>query len=407
MEEAKKDAGRGRVAAASRLQAGIPKIVALIALVAVVGLTVTSCGWLRDIPDDSMWSVKGGSDGVPLYPDDKSTYVKDNVSIGTPQTEPKLTIPNKTDVLVLKSAQSWGGFYQVKYKDSTYIMIAKNIHKPSKNKTVSQAERDSTRDASRASHKEWRKEKNKKDAAGLAKFLVGLAIVSAVFFYLYKWNKSRSSRVYKKYYAQKRREFPWLDQWMQQNRDPVEVRAENSSQASIAWSVFLFTGLMILVFVLGKANLTNTLVFLAISAGLCWLMGMKTLKGAGKDSVEIGLTMECPACHCPHAWVMTQRETIIDSKRTVTKTRSGYGRGDGMDSMFEGFKQNGTTSSTVYNSRRIKDFQCLNCGRVKHEEYSEQSSTSPSAGIIVFNPPISAFDQIVNRLQENKTKEKQ
>jgi len=349
-----------------------------IALLAVIGLTVSACG--PNVKNNSDWKVKAkdGSGNVSLYSEEDAK-------------SSKVTVPDGAVVTGLEAravghvgSSGWVEYrYKCTYDEKTYYVDEKDLHKQTKDSKAARKE-------DKREFKNW---KRKRDL----QILFGLAMVAVTFFVMYKWNKGLAVGVYKKYYAKKQREFPWLEKWLQNNGDPSGSRASFASGTGVFLGAGLFLALTLITYVIGKINIATNLVCLAVSAGLCVLLGLRTaVKNPGKEEPEMGLTLECPSCHCPHAWVMNQKEIIIDSKQDnrVKVTRSGYGQGDFINSMTEGFKQNGTTvkGNVYYSGRSIKDFECLNCGHTEHKEYDENwTGSAPEEGVYSYNPPRTAF----------------
>jgi len=351
-----------------------------IALLAVIALAMTAC--FRDIPNNTDWTVKAKdkSGNVPLYEEaDAKTF--------------QTTIP---DGSVVKGAESAGAVigsngwseyrYKVEYEGKTYYIREQDLRKQTKESKARLAE--GKREFKERKKKEW------------GQFFILLGITAGASFVFYKWNKTRSLRAFKKYYAQKRREFPWLDNWIKQNGDPSESRAKDNSMTSVVVAIFALLALLFITYLFSRITVTKSLVYLAVSFGVCWLAGRKTVKGAGEEEPEAGLTLECPSCGCPHSWEMPRREIIIESaeKITETTTMTGYGRGDGFDSLLEGFKQDGTTEKVtiVYTGKEIKDFGCLNCGRTENHEYDREWKRAEKDAEMVsevynYNPPKRAW----------------
>jgi hypothetical protein len=134
----------------------------------------------------------------------------------------------------------------------------------------------------------------------------------------------------------------------------------------------------------------------------------------GQEKSVEGLTLECPSCHCPHSWVMPQKEVFVDEHEgsiTTTTTRKGYGQGDVVSSLFEGFKSDGTTTKTtethVYNGREFRDFKCLNCGHhtERNEFKASWSGSRPEEGMRYFDPPMPAWmpDWLAKQIEGKKT----
>ena len=188
--------------------------------------------------------------------------------------------------------------------------------------------------------------------------IIFMAIAAGVGYLIYKkFQKKKEANVpvYEAYYAEKRRQFPWLENWIKQNGNPAPIRA--------------------------KEFLANK-------------------EDAGRLQIENGLTLECPSCGCPHSWVMHSRENIIESSEKETTTRSGYGKGDFADSMLEGFKQNGSTTTITYSGRSIKDFECLNCGHSEHNEYNETWHYPPAEVLEKYKQPKPAWSFPVDKQKE-------
>jgi len=225
--------------------------------------------------------------------------------------------------------------------------------------------------------------------------LFQLAVAVGFFFLLYKWNKTRTSRALKKYYAKKRREFSWLDNFIKQNGDPSESRAGDDSYKNVIFAVLVFLVLVIINFIFGKESIVNTLVYLAISAGVCIIMGIKTAVNPGKyyDLDIQDLTLECPSCHCPHSWGITAKEVIVENEATIVETTKRDGYNDETEEV-----------ATVYGVKTLIDFICLNCGHTEHNEYHSQHKNSrPSdEGMNTYNPPKFAVHVQVNTTTGSK-----
>ena len=228
--------------------------------------------------------------------------------------------------------------------------------------------------------------------------IIFLVVVAAVFFVLFRINKTRSIRAYTAYYGKKRREFSWLDNWLndcdKQNWDPVKLRSEIDSGGNNIIAIIVFFVITIIGWFFSTVV---AYIFMAIgSAAALFITNLKKIK-PGSAGYEKGLTLECPSCGCPHSWVMLAWDIIVEHEETTTETttRSGYGKGDFFDSMSEGFKKDGTTTkvSVVYSGRSIKDFKCLNCGHTEHNEYDERwFNTRPREGLSTYNPPRPAWE---------------
>jgi hypothetical protein len=234
--------------------------------------------------------------------------------------------------------------------------------------------------------------------------LIQLVVIVGFFIMLYKWNKTRTLRGFKTYHEQKRREFTWLDNWIKANGDPSEKMAGSGSMVHVLAAVAVFLVLMIITYFIGKignVGIVPTLVYLAIAAGVCWLLGRRIMKnpsGYKDDPRETGLTLECPSCHCPHAWAMLQKEVIFDDATVHSKVTTTTIKGGGTDWGF-GAGDSSRTSEEVtgitYYGKEIKDFKCLNCGHTEHNEYEKQWSqnVAPEQGVYTYDPPKTAWEK--------------
>jgi hypothetical protein len=244
--------------------------------------------------------------------------------------------------------------------------------------------------------------------------LIQLVVIVGFFIMLYKWNKTRPLMAFKKYHAQKRGEYPWLENWIQKNGDPSEEMAEGASYTAVGAGVLVFLVLMIITYFIGeigKVGIVPTLVYLAIAAGVCFLYTRKRAKNPGDyEGAELGLTLECPSCHCPHSWVMTQKEEIVEGKETsqsvTTTTYKGAGTDWGFGAGDLTHTKVGKASHTYY-GRSIKDFKCLNCGHTEQNEYAERwpmytSDNEKESGVYTFDPPKPAwgYEEILEKQKD-------
>jgi hypothetical protein len=229
------------------------------------------------------------------------------------------------------------------------------------------------------------------------KMLLTFAVLMIpVFIVVYIWNKRRAVRTFTAYYAQKRQEFPWLDKWIKDHVDPSILRAGDTAIGNmgiIAIIVFVFSIIGFLIFDRLSIGL---FVFVVIGLVLSEIYARKQAKNPGTvDDQNGGLTLECPSCGCPHSWGLLEEKNIVDRTETTTEeiTRKGYGQGDFLDSLDEGFKSNGTTrkSTTIYIGRSIRDFKCLNCGHTEHNEYDGRWGKDPREHQS-FSPPKTAWE---------------
>jgi hypothetical protein len=231
--------------------------------------------------------------------------------------------------------------------------------------------------------------------------------------------KKEVVKVYGDYYAEKCRQFTWLDKWIKDHANTPEKRAEQAiddklSSASLACLAILFGGGLIFWFILNaifhpiRFVPTTIVQIIALAAAFVpsILVGRKMTRKPINPGVldpeglfyKKGLTLECPQCHCPHAWGMVREKNTVTGGSTMTQTttRSGYGQGDFMDSLGEGFQSNGTTkkswSTWTYDAER--DFVCLNCNHKEHNVYHERGYSLPDEDPHEFHPPELAWGSL-------------
>jgi hypothetical protein len=342
-----------------------------IALLAVIALVMTAC--FRDIPNNTDWIVKAKdkSGNVILYGDEKATTSK-------------LTIPDGAVVKGTESAGSvigesgWPEYvYKVEYEGGTYYILEKDLRKQTKESKAPRT--DSQIEFRERKKKEWQQ------------FGIWLGMMAAVFTGLYFWNKTRTLRALKKYYAKKRLQFQWLDNYIKQKGDPSINRAVNDSAQSVVFSIFVCIVLMVISYLISKLNFTLVLIYLAISVGICVIMGIKNAVSPGKlYYLDIqDLTLECPSCHCPHSWGMKSKEVIVESEATIVETTKR-----------DGYEDRTERGGTAYGVKTIIDFVCLNCGHSELNEYHTQHRDGrPSdEGMNRYNPIKTVMDyQIYKR----------
>jgi TPR repeat protein/uncharacterized membrane protein YbaN (DUF454 family) len=246
--------------------------------------------------------------------------------------------------------------------------------------------------------------------------IILVAIAAAVFIVLFRRNKTRSLRTFTAYYAQKRRDFPWLENWVKENGDPVPKRLKDDSGTSISVAIVFFVVVVIVMLIFPKW-IPLHIILLALTILVTEynargktknpgsLSGDKSGDDIGSEGDEWGLTLECPSCHCPHSWVMPQKEVIVDGdsgSKTTTTQRTTISGGDLGDVGAEAARRimgdnygDGTkvTETHNYYGREFKDFMCLNCGHhTERNEFSrEWGSSCPDAGMRYFDPPKTAW----------------
>jgi TPR repeat protein len=265
-------------------------------------------------------------------------------------------------------------------------------------------------------------------AAGIAELVI-----------LYKRNEYRGfdeygkayTQFYDDYYDKKRKEFPWLDKWIKANGDPanqwVRVNTDKDTKVSgIAPVILSFVILAvggIIALIVGSSSVVGFIIVGLITLAVSFFAGNKLgNKAVNVDTEHLespsayepynGLTLECPSCHCPHSWGMTQEEIIVERKETEKETTRrtttvkgggtdwGYGKGDAT------YGSSSTWVTDTYYGKEIRDLKCLNCGHTEHNEYDDEElgtdsydekdsrRNPPECGRSrsnKYNPPLSAW----------------
>jgi hypothetical protein len=197
---------------------------------------------------------------------------------------------------------------------------------------------------------------------------------------------------YTAYYGQKRKEFPWLEQWIEKNGDPADVKRENIRVAlvcviaSIA-AAYILSSILTKAFGLDPIGAGKTILELVVYIACCaasTLIALKRYKDPAKNAAE------CPKCGCPRAWeekeatLLLYHEVINKGSSTVTTVTDRSAR-DMTEAMFgTGERSSSTTTvaniDTKYYYLKVKDGLCANCGHSYHnEEKIKQSSENEKA----------------------------
>ena len=242
------------------------------------------------------------------------------------------------------------------------------------------------------------------------------ALIILVFILIRKKNKHTALKIYGEYYTQKRKEFPWLEKWIKENTDPVLARANSSASGTQWFIVFLF---VVLVFGLGfilslivSANaglayyLTSAaviaLIFLICAKVGAWLI--KKEDPATSSNQGHGLVLECPSCHCPHAWGMIFEQNFVGEVETTRTTTSTWDEDSSGRRVF-GSTKTRTREDSVYSGKVVREFECENCGHTYHGEYGEAWGNPPITGPQNFDPPKYAWNALYETLLYGKMKE--
>jgi len=233
-----------------------------------------------------------------------------------------------------------------------------------------------------------------------------LAIVAAVIAFLFIKDKktSRFEKAVRAYYENKRREFPWLDNWINEwsklNGDMIAARVKDVKGDNAFMTYYLFA-LPILVILIFPKWIPIHVILIAGSIFFSEFMSREKAKEPGEQERlgERGLTLECPSCHCPHAWVMTRKEVVIDGSDTSrsTTTTTTTTRVDSFESFSHGVMNDSSKTkvreTTTYYGRDFRDFKCLNCGHTTVGENSWDGYSNPDSGVFNYDPPMPAWEK--------------
>ena len=237
-------------------------------------------------------------------------------------------------------------------------------------------------------------------------FLVAFA---GIIVYYKKTYPGKAKAAFQKYYDRKRKEFAWLDNWINQHTEDggiVNARTEDLVSSGFT-GVWLWTiigavvAILLSFFVPGK--ITGAVVsFLIMSLSLlnAYRISQKEISNPGtyanSNVYDSLLTLECPSCHCPHSWGVIDCFNVVNHKEIVTKktTRKGYNNNDFVDSVLNGFKQDGTTSKTTvtYYGTSTKNYLCDNCKHTLNHQGEEEWGHEPIEGLQKFNPSKKVWD---------------
>jgi hypothetical protein len=233
------------------------------------------------------------------------------------------------------------------------------------------------------------------------------ACIIVAFIFLLKRNKKIAIKIYNDYYTKKRKEFPWLVEWWKRYKhpSPAEIRGGTSAGAIVIISFIVFIVLALLFGFIesklvpstGLVSYISSAVIIAIVFLVSAKLGEYILKKenpATSDNKGHGLVLECPSCHCPHAWGMVyelnaiskiETETVRTTTETWEEDSSGH-RIFGSTSI-----RTKTKKYTDYIGKIIRDFLCENCGHKHHGEYDESWGDEPVTKPQHFNPPKKAW----------------
>jgi hypothetical protein len=280
---------------------------------------------------------------------------------------PSLSVPDGTEFYV---TEAYGNrdMFVVKYEGTAYEIDKKYFAEET---AKSRAEREQSRSRSRTSNIiNW--------------LLVGVA--AAGFVLMTRRNKKRVANAYVKYYAEKRREFPWLDNCIKEHYDPSDSMAGSDAGGKTVAMVIAF---VVIVFI-ASFFFSRNLVAEAILVGGFFAAWEFLARRSTPDCSAYGsgdLTLECPSCHCPHAWGMVFEQNIVEGK-SVSKTRTETTRTNQLGWETTEEKE---TKDVTYSGRVIREYKCDNCGHTYHGEDGEAWDNEPSQEGECYNPPKYAY----------------
>jgi len=205
-----------------------------------------------------------------------------------------------------------------------------------------------------------------------------------------KRNKTRSLKSYTAYYAKKRREYPYLNDWLnnleQKNINVAEIRSKESAGGSKWLPIIVAVAIVVLASMFFGNNIIVLIISVAIALLAIELIGSRSSKNPGdySNGFEYGLSLECPSCHCPHSWKILRKEVRYLSYKMENNK----------------FTEKGE-KITTYDTKEWRDFKCSNCGHtnqtettaedVRIENKAEQK-TAPDDYVRNYNPPMPAWN---------------
>jgi len=198
--------------------------------------------------------------------------------------------------------------------------------------------------------------------------LLKTLIVVVLFILFHIWNKYRSKGKYKTYYGDKRRKFPWLDNYLKNNPNAVKQGAGTDAWVATILGVIVFFISMFILSFITRNNLTAEIITASIGLGTSFLIGLFMRKAVDPNEAE------CPSCHCPHAWRITGTQNIVESSDT-TRSRTEITKKNELG--WESTEER-TSTDTVYGGYVIKDFICDNCGHVSREKETKAWNNMPN-----------------------------
>jgi len=211
---------------------------------------------------------------------------------------------------------------------------------------------------------------------------IALAIAVGVYIFFSRGDKSRMKRAFTAYYAEKRKQFPYVEDWIQKNGDPSEHLSKNDTGGCVSKILYCVISLIAVIIPSSFKELIASAVLIGIAYLICEFVARRKAKKPGDFyfGSEPGLTLECPKCHCPNSWGLFKKETKYLSKRNE-KTSS--------------------SDITIFSTKVWRDYKCLNCGHSDvverlEDERGKNWDDQPEDRIKEFDPPILACNYSIN-----------
>jgi hypothetical protein len=236
-------------------------------------------------------------------------------------------------------------------------------------------------------------------------------ILVVIGFLQYILNRIAATKTYNAYYARKRREFPWLDNWIKEKGiNPASTRGNSAANTPLIGVVIAYFGIALVGGIVLNFIIRSLYTMIALGAGanpsgivdaiffnvgqvIAIIIGVlvsqhiwnEKIKKPSDEGQITGLTLECPKCHCPHAWVELFSQRTVEGKSRTTTTTTYVRESDGATKRTESSKE-------YYYGTAIKDFKCLNCNHTHHGEYHETwDDTRPNEKPVYYDPPLPAW----------------
>jgi SH3-like domain-containing protein len=227
----------------------------------------------------------------------------------------------------------------------------------------------------------------------------------------YARNRIAATKTFNDYYKRKRRQFPWLDNWIKEKRiNPSRIRGNSAANTPLIGAMLAYFGIAyvggiivnfiirsITTMVLMSMNLIpndieeaiymniGQVIAIIIAVVVSQKIWNEQIKKPSEEGQVQGLTLECPKCHCPHSWVELARQYSVEGKSRTTTTTTRVRESDGATTRSE-------SSKVSYYGKSTKDFKCLNCNHTHRGNYDETWDEMPSEKPVYYDPPLPAWE---------------